>query len=400
MALLSSVVAAMVLAVWQGTRPADGATVAEQKAFIAAMLPGAQQSWDEYQVPVSVTLSQAILESGWGTSALSTDHHAYFGIKCVPGGYVSPHQAGCVPMETKEYLNGAWVVKVAYFRSYASATDSLADHGHYLRNRGIYDAAFNHTDDPYRFAQEIQRAGYATDPNYADLLLRVMTSQNLFQYDAAPATVTATPSSPASSSAPVVTPTPSPSVIVTPSATVTSSQVVTPTPTPSASASTVATPTATASTPTSSASSTPTRIVTPTATASASTVAPSASPSVTVSAAPSVAAPTTVKPSSIAPSSIAPSTVKPSSVVPSTVKPSTPAPTASASAPLPSQKPQDPQIVKPALVEELTGPLPASASPSTSSEPSSSSEPSASSKGSEDEPTPSTRPLALPSTGD
>ncbi|WP_284548617.1 glucosaminidase domain-containing protein [Aestuariimicrobium sp. T2.26MG-19.2B] len=181
--LLASLVAAMTLAVWQSARPAQGATAAEQQAFIQEMLPGAVQGWQEFGVPVSVTISQAILESGWGGSQLSKQYNAYFGIKCVPGGSVSPYQSGCVGMQTQEYVYGSWTTVTAYFRSYASATDSLADHGYYLKNRGIYNAAFTVNADPRLFAQEIQRGGYATDPNYAYLLYRIMVSNNLFQYD-------------------------------------------------------------------------------------------------------------------------------------------------------------------------------------------------------------------------
>ncbi|MEU7869936.1 glucosaminidase domain-containing protein [Dactylosporangium sp. NPDC049140] len=63
-----------------------------QDEFIAAAVPGAQQSRREHGVPVSVTLAQAILESGWGTSALSTVDKNFFGIKCNGQG---KHALGC-----------------------------------------------------------------------------------------------------------------------------------------------------------------------------------------------------------------------------------------------------------------------------------------------------------------
>ncbi|MGJ6980310.1 glucosaminidase domain-containing protein [Aestuariimicrobium soli] len=269
-ALFASLLAAVTLMVWQSARPAQGATAAEQRAFIDSMLPGAEQSWEEFGVPVSVTMSQAILESGWGGSSLSQQYNAYFGIKCVPGGSVSPYQSGCVPMQTKEYLGGVWYTRTEYFRSYASPTDSLADHGYYLTTRGIYGAAFTVNQDPRLFAQEIQRAGYATDPNYAHLLYKVMVSSNLFQYDkgtrigeairptttvgraAAPASVSAAPvaSSPVASSPVASSPVASSPVASSSDssigATPTPSSSPTPSTDPTVTTSPTATPTATA----------------------------------------------------------------------------------------------------------------------------------------------------------
>lgn len=161
--------------------PAHAATTA-QTAFISSLVKGARGTQQEFGVPASVTLSQAILESGWGSSTLSrAPYNNLFGIKC--GSKTSPFQSGCVTLPTREYFNGTWVTVNASFRTYATVTDSIYDHGYYLRYRGIYDQAFTVNHSPRLFASAIATAGYATDPTYAQKLLNVAWQNDLYQYD-------------------------------------------------------------------------------------------------------------------------------------------------------------------------------------------------------------------------
>ena len=92
-----------------------------------------------YGVPASVTIAQAILESGWGGSELATRANNYFGIKCAA--VASPHQIGCIDKATWEHLNGNDVTVTASFRRYASMRDSFLDHGLFL-TKPRYAAAF------------------------------------------------------------------------------------------------------------------------------------------------------------------------------------------------------------------------------------------------------------------
>ncbi len=153
----------------------------KQATFIAAIAPMAQASQQTYGVPASVTIAQAILESGWGGSTLSRYGQAYFGVKCSSTNY-GPYATACIPLPTWEVINGADVTVMAYFRSYDSLTDSVLDHGSFLRTNSRYAAAFN-TTDPARFAQAIAAAGYATDPAYASKLISIIDSNNLRRFD-------------------------------------------------------------------------------------------------------------------------------------------------------------------------------------------------------------------------
>jgi flagellar protein FlgJ len=149
--------------------------------FIAGSVPGAQQSQRDSRVPASVTVAQAILESGWGRSALSTFDKNFFGMKCFTQGRFAN---GCRSHTTAECTPaGVCFTTDAVFRTYASAADSYRDHGALLAENPRYANAFNYINNPNQFAAEIHLAGYATDPLYTTKLTAIMAKFNLSQYD-------------------------------------------------------------------------------------------------------------------------------------------------------------------------------------------------------------------------
>lgn len=150
--------------------------------FVVAIAPWAQESQRRTGVPASVTIGQAILESGWGDSALSMYAANYFGIKCSQTR--TSVTTGCVSMSTTEYdASGTGHTEVASFRSYSRVVDSFVDHGLLLRSLKRYAKAFQHTDDPAAFVTELQAGGYATDPQYATLVTNLITQYGLRRYD-------------------------------------------------------------------------------------------------------------------------------------------------------------------------------------------------------------------------
>jgi flagellum-specific peptidoglycan hydrolase FlgJ len=161
--------------------PSGPLTIVSNAAFLAAAAVPAQASQREFKVPASVTLAQAILESSWGKSGLSLNDRNYFGMKCF--GSPGPIAVGCHDYKTNECdLTKCWQI-VDSFRVYASATDSFRDHGRQLSSMSRYAAAFQYTKDADRFAAEIHKGGYATDPQYTTKLVKIMTQYNLYQYD-------------------------------------------------------------------------------------------------------------------------------------------------------------------------------------------------------------------------
>jgi len=150
--------------------------------FIASAAPGARKGWRQYGVPASVTIAQAILESGWGRSALSASDRNYFGIKCF--GDPGPIAAGCRVYQTWECDKaGRCFTTTASFRTYAAAADSYVDHGHFLRANSRYRGAFRYGRQPDLFAKAIWKAGYATDPKYVAKLTGLMRSYDLYRFD-------------------------------------------------------------------------------------------------------------------------------------------------------------------------------------------------------------------------
>lgn len=145
------------------------------QAFIQSVAPGAIQGWHDYGVLPSVTTAQAILESGWGRSTLSTRAHNLFGIK---GSYNGQY----VTMSTREVYGGRSYHVNANFRAYPNNSESVRDHGDFLYSNRRYNNLLGDTNY-VSVARKLQLDGYATDPSYANSLIRLVQIYNLNQLD-------------------------------------------------------------------------------------------------------------------------------------------------------------------------------------------------------------------------
>ncbi|MEV4314346.1 glucosaminidase domain-containing protein [Actinocrispum sp. NPDC049592] len=155
---------------------------AYQDEFIALAAPAAQQVQTQYNLPASVTIGQAILESNWGRSTLSVNDKNYFGFKCVDANTPGPIASGCHAYTTQECTPTECHDTTAYFRVYSSMTDSLRDYARLLTTVAAYAPALPYRNDPNRFIQEVAKK-YATDPDYATKVINVMTTYNLYGYN-------------------------------------------------------------------------------------------------------------------------------------------------------------------------------------------------------------------------
>lgn len=174
-----SATAALVSGLMVSTAPTAQAVPPQE--FFSTYAESAQAGERDFGVPTSVALAQAALESGYGESSLTLEGNAFFGIKC--GSDNGPYATGCVEKETTECDASGCFPAIAEFRAYASAADSFRDHGDFLSSRERYAAAFDHPDDPDQFIREVHAAGYATDPDYSDKIIGLMTQYNLYQYN-------------------------------------------------------------------------------------------------------------------------------------------------------------------------------------------------------------------------
>ncbi|KRL27959.1 mannosyl-glycoprotein endo-beta-N-acetylglucosamidase [Limosilactobacillus frumenti DSM 13145] len=148
--------------------------------FIKQVAPAAQREQKRYQIPASITIAQAGLESEWGRSKLGYKYNNLFGMKATKGDER-------VRMYTIENINGHKRYLPAYFAVYESWADSIDAHTDLIIN-GTHDdhARFKsvRTGTDYETAaRELQRHGYATDPDYANKLVYAIKKFNLAQYD-------------------------------------------------------------------------------------------------------------------------------------------------------------------------------------------------------------------------
>lgn len=128
-------------------------------------------------VPASITIAQAALESAWGESGLARNGNNLFGIKAD-----SLWRGQTLTLNTKEFIKGQWVVVPALWRKYPSWQASIDDHTAFLKHNPRYKACFLCTTAP-AFARALMKAGYATDPEYANKLIAVMDRHQLQTLD-------------------------------------------------------------------------------------------------------------------------------------------------------------------------------------------------------------------------
>jgi len=162
--------------------PKAGLTV-EQTAFLNTMAGPAMKNFVESKVPASVTIAQAILESGWGKGAIPRTANNFYGAKCSPGNVPGPIATGCLSFPTRECSATRCWDALGSFKVFASVLDSTRDHARILTTNKRYAAAFGYTTDPNRFAAEVHKAGYASDPKYTDALVAIMVKFDLYRYD-------------------------------------------------------------------------------------------------------------------------------------------------------------------------------------------------------------------------
>ena len=156
-----------------------------QEAFIRGLVASAQQNQRDTAIPASVAIGQAALETGWGRSSMAQPPiNSYFSIKC---GSSSPHSNGCVDVPSYEYDSaGNRYLEVSSFRTYATVGHSLLDYGRLLTSATRYKPAFQYANNPDEFIRAVRKAGYATDPAYAETVISIMSRYDLYRYDLNP----------------------------------------------------------------------------------------------------------------------------------------------------------------------------------------------------------------------
>ena len=122
-------------------------------------------------VPASITLAQGIIESDMGRSRLSTEANNHFGIKC------HDNWSGPTVRHSDDRRNEC-------FRKYQRPEESYKDHSDFLRSEPRYKFLFSlDTQDYEGWARGLKKAGYATNPEYSNMLIRKIEEYNLYNFD-------------------------------------------------------------------------------------------------------------------------------------------------------------------------------------------------------------------------
>jgi flagellar protein FlgJ len=147
------------------------------RAFVEKVWPQAVEASRATGIPARFLVAQAALETGWGKFELKnadgTPSHNLFNIKAGRS-----WSGDTVSTATTEYVNGAATRENARFRAYGSYADSFRDYANLIRNNPRYAAVVGQSDAT-AFARGLQAAGYATDPQYADKLARIINGNTL-----------------------------------------------------------------------------------------------------------------------------------------------------------------------------------------------------------------------------
>ena len=149
---------------------ASGPTSA-RKEYITSYSNIAIAQMKKHKIPASITLAQGILESGSGNSYLARSSNNHFGIKC----------------------GSQWKGKISYhdddkenecFRAYSVVKDSYLDHSVFLTSNQRYAFLFDLKENDYKaWARGLKKAGYATNPHYADRLIQLIEEEKLYVFD-------------------------------------------------------------------------------------------------------------------------------------------------------------------------------------------------------------------------
>lgn len=167
---------------WQALEQTDVAGNAmaaggvNKQLFMSQLLPHAREAASELGVDVNVLLAQAALETGWGQSVIKNaqgdSSFNLFNIKADRS-----WQGKQTRVSTLEYADGVARKEMAGFRSYDSYKQSFDDYVDFLKSNPRYGEALKKAGNAAQYVRELQKAGYATDPRYAEKIMSIYNSQ-------------------------------------------------------------------------------------------------------------------------------------------------------------------------------------------------------------------------------
>ena len=160
------------------TTPSSVSNFDSTSEFVSALWASAKEAASVLGTDPKFLLAQAALETNWGKSILpmitGESTHNLFNIKADKSWEAASTQVNAV-----EYEDGLMVKNKSKFRAYESYKDSFADYVHFLKNNSRYEEALKHASNPQEFAQQLQKANYATDEKYSEKIMQIYSSKRL-----------------------------------------------------------------------------------------------------------------------------------------------------------------------------------------------------------------------------
>ena len=161
---------------WLSLLSANADLVKQQ--YIASYAPVAIAEMHRTGIPASIKLAQALLESNAGSSELSKRSNNHFGIKC------KQYWLGDTYFHKDDDVDNQGNLIKSCFRAYDHPVDSYVDHSNFLLNSIHYGSLVNEAGKDYiKWANGLQKMGYATDPGYSQKLINLIEKFDLQQYD-------------------------------------------------------------------------------------------------------------------------------------------------------------------------------------------------------------------------
>jgi flagellar protein FlgJ len=147
-------------------------------SFVNSLWPYAQKAAEALQLDPKMLIAQAALETGWGKHVMRTEQgnssKNLFGIKASQS-----WDGQRTEINTLEVEDGAFKQRKAEFRTYESYAESFNDYVEFISEKPRYQKAVDVVSQPENYTKELQNAGYATDPNYANKINKIYNSPTI-----------------------------------------------------------------------------------------------------------------------------------------------------------------------------------------------------------------------------
>jgi flagellar protein FlgJ len=155
----------------------------DAQSFIEQLYPAAQHAAQQLGIDPKALLAQAAIETGWGKHMIHNtsgqNSHNLFGIKAD-----RRWEGDRAMVDTIEFEQGVAATKKASFRMYDSFAESMQDYVGFVKQNPRYEEAVKQSQSPHGYFSELQKAGYATDPEYANKVISVFEGEQFKRYSA------------------------------------------------------------------------------------------------------------------------------------------------------------------------------------------------------------------------